>query len=66
MVGVQARETAPSVILLDELDSIGAARDSSSAGSGAVAERALSTLLNEMDGVGHQKDTAVKLQIICT
>jgi SpoVK/Ycf46/Vps4 family AAA+-type ATPase len=53
-----ARERAPSIIVLDELDALGASRgeigDSGGDGHGSssVAERALSTLLNEMDGVG--------------
>ena len=52
-----ARERAPSIIILDELDSIGGRRGGeeegyAAAGGSSVAERALSTLLNEMDGIG--------------
>lgn len=55
----QAREAAPSILLLDELDALGASRATAEGGN-SVAERALSTLLNEMDGVGHQKQAAVR------
>ena len=54
----QAREAAPSVVFIDEMDAIGAKREAASdaagggGGGGSVAERALSTLLNEVDGVG--------------
>ncbi|KAL1520750.1 hypothetical protein AB1Y20_022316 [Prymnesium parvum] len=55
----QAREAAPSILLLDELDALGASRSSGGdSGGGSVAERALSTLLNEMDGVGHARAAA--------
>ncbi|KOO29333.1 hypothetical protein Ctob_002204 [Chrysochromulina tobinii] len=53
----KARENAPSIVLLDELDAIGGSRGdlgeaSEQGGGGTAMERALSTLLNEMDGVG--------------
>lgn len=52
----KARACAPSILLLDEIDSLGGSRgDVGSAedgGGGSVSQRALSTLLNEMDGVG--------------
>ena len=47
----KARATAPSILLLDELDSIASRRSDASTGSGVEA-RILATLLNEMDGVG--------------
>ena len=49
----QAREAAPAIVFIDEIDALGAKRGAASdGGDGAVAERALSTLLNEVDGVG--------------
>jgi cell division protease FtsH len=48
----QAREAAPSIIFIDELDAIGRARQGSSALSGANDEReqTLDQILTEMDG----------------
>lgn len=46
----KARATAPSVLFLDELDAIVGKRSGTS--STGVEARLLSTLLNEMDGVG--------------
>lgn len=50
-----ARRAAPVVLFLDEIDTITGSRDfgGSKDSSEAVSRRALSTLLNEMDGVGH-------------
>ena len=46
----QARECAPSLIVLDEIDALGAKRGG---GEGSqVARRALSAMLNELDGLG--------------
>ncbi|KAL8558315.1 hypothetical protein ACOMHN_059562 [Nucella lapillus] len=50
----KARDLAPSILFLDELDSMVGSRSRSS-GSG-VSERVLSALLNEMDGVGIRTD----------
>lgn len=51
----QAREAAPAIVFIDEIDALGAKRGAASdGGDGAVAERALSTLLNEVDGVGRE------------
>lgn len=48
----RARQTAPSVIFLDEVDALVGSRSQESSGSGnGVAERVLSTVLNEMDGI---------------
>jgi transitional endoplasmic reticulum ATPase len=56
-----ARSAPPAVIIIDEVDGLAASRDGVGAGSGSgfgsgsgssVGERVLSTLLNEMDGVG--------------
>ena len=46
----KARATAPSILFLDELDAIVGKRSGTS--STGVAARLLSTLLNEMDGIG--------------
>ncbi|XP_060073261.1 ATPase family gene 2 protein homolog B-like isoform X2 [Ylistrum balloti] len=54
----RARAGAPSILFLDEIDSIiGKRSDSSSQRS--VQERVLSTLLNEMDGIGVRLDDQV-------
>ena len=48
-----ARARAPAILVIDEIDAIGGSRGEHGGGGGSsVAERALSTLLNEMDGVG--------------
>lgn len=54
----KARALAPSILFLDELDSI-VGRRSEGSSSHSVQERVLSTLLNEMDGVGIRKDEKV-------
>lgn len=49
-----AREAAPCILFLDEVDAIAGSRDSVAAGSGGgvgVGQRVLATLLTEMDGV---------------
>lgn len=50
----KARACAPSILFLDELDSIVGKRSES--GHRGVQERILSTLLNEMDGIGVRMD----------
>lgn len=50
-----AREHAPSIIFMDEIDSIGSARTESSAGNGAgggdsEVQRTMLELLNQLDG----------------
>lgn len=48
----KARAAAPSIIFLDEVDSIASARSSSNDGSGdRVIERVLSQMLIELDGI---------------
>lgn len=50
---LSARKLSPSILVIDELDAIAAKRDEE---SGGVHDRALSTLLNEIDGVeGNRK-----------
>lgn len=59
-----ARRASPSILLLDEIDAIGLSRsliqNESSGGStqSSVQQRALTSLLNEMDGIGLKKATA--------
>ena len=50
----KARATAPSILFLDEIDSVVGKRSDS--GHRGVQERLLSTLLNEMDGIGVRLD----------
>ncbi|XP_072760748.1 ATPase family gene 2 protein homolog A [Anoplolepis gracilipes] len=48
----KARQVAPSIIFIDEIDALGGERGSSSNGSGSnVQERVLAQLLTELDGV---------------
>ncbi|KAG5310732.1 SPAT5 protein, partial [Acromyrmex insinuator] len=48
----KARQVAPSIIFIDEIDALGGERGSSSGGSGSnVQERVLAQLLTELDGV---------------
>jgi SpoVK/Ycf46/Vps4 family AAA+-type ATPase len=50
---------APSILFIDEVDCVVGKRAEGQASKG-VQERVLSTLLNEMDGIGHTADTAVR------
>ncbi|KAI4292783.1 26S proteasome regulatory subunit T6 [Pancytospora philotis] len=47
---VMAREHAPSIIFMDEIDSIGSARTDSSKGSDSEVQRTMLELLNQLDG----------------
>ena len=48
---VMAREHAPSIIFMDEVDSIGSARMESSGGGGdSEVQRTMLELLNQLDG----------------
>ncbi|KAI9102608.1 P-loop containing nucleoside triphosphate hydrolase protein [Phlyctochytrium arcticum] len=58
-----ARQLAPCLVFLDELDNVGTRRDWSDEGGSGVNERILSTLLNEMDGVSERTGVLV---IACT
>ena len=53
----KARATAPSILFIDEIDSLVGKRSES--GQRGVQERVLSTLLNEMDGIGVRLDDNV-------
>ena len=47
---VMAREAAPSIIFMDEIDSIGSARSSSGGGGDSEVQRTMLELLNQLDG----------------
>lgn len=55
----KARRAAPSIIFLDEIDAMVGKRALGKEGGETVQERILSTLLNEMDGVGSVGDVTV-------
>ena len=52
----QARAGAPSILFIDEIDSIVGSRSAVGGKQAGVQERVLSTLLNQMDGVGVKVD----------
>jgi len=57
---VMAREHAPSIIFMDEIDSIGSARIESSTGSGdSEVQRTMLELLNQLDGFESTKNIKV-------
>lgn len=64
----RARQVAPAIVFLDELDALGSARGgggggsngrSGSSSSGGVGDRVLAQLLTEMDGIEALKDVTV-------
>uniref|UniRef100_A0A7S2WD52 AAA+ ATPase domain-containing protein n=1 Tax=Mucochytrium quahogii TaxID=96639 RepID=A0A7S2WD52_9STRA len=56
----KARMAEPSVIFFDEIDALAGSRGSSSnQGAGGVADRVLSQMLTEMDGIGERKRVVV-------
>lgn len=48
-----ARKASPCILFIDSIDTIGSRREWDEDGQSGVNERVLSTLLNEMDGVGN-------------
>jgi 26S proteasome regulatory subunit T6 len=61
---VMAREHAPSIIFMDEIDSIGSSRIDSSSGSGdSEVQRTMLELLNQLDGF--EATTTIKV-LMCT
>ena len=49
---IMAREAAPSIIFMDEVDSIGSSRmESGSGGGDSEVQRTMLELLNQLDGV---------------
>lgn len=55
----QARENAPSIIFIDELDAIGRSRGSISMGSTSEHEQTLNQILTEMDGFSGREGVIV-------
>lgn len=55
----QAREHAPAIIFIDELDSIGRARGQYVSGGGSEQEQTLNQILTEMDGFSSQQGIIV-------
>ena len=47
---IMAREAAPSIIFMDEIDSIGGARQDGSEGGDSEVQRTMLELLNQLDG----------------
>jgi cell division protease FtsH len=55
----EARENAPSIVFIDEIDAIGRKRKSGPASSGEEQSQALNQLLTEMDGFSRGEGTIV-------
>ncbi len=55
----QARENAPAIIFIDELDSIGRARGALALGGASEQEQTLNQILTEMDGFSGQEGVIV-------
>jgi cell division protease FtsH len=55
----QARENAPAIIFIDELDSIGRARGMTAIGGAAEQEQTLNQILTEMDGFSGREGVIV-------
>ncbi len=56
---VMAREHAPSIIFMDEIDSIGSSRVEGSSGGDSEVQRTMMELLNQLDGFEPTKDIKV-------
>lgn len=56
---VMAREHAPSIIFMDEVDSIGSTRVESSTGGDSEVQRTMLELLNQLDGFEPQQNIKV-------
>lgn len=61
-VFIQARQAAPCILFLDEIDTLVGTNTTN--GSGGVESRVMSTLLNELDGVGSNSASANGVIII--
>ncbi len=61
---VLAREHAPSIIFMDEIDSIGSSRMNSTRGDSEV-QRTMLELLNQLDGFESTKDIKVLFFLEC-
>ncbi|CEP23639.1 RPT6 [Cyberlindnera jadinii] len=56
---VMAREHAPSIIFMDEIDSIGSSRVEGSSGGDSEVQRTMLELLNQLDGFENSKDIKI-------
>lgn len=56
---VMAREHAPSIIFMDEIDSIGSSRVESSGGGDSEVQRTMLELLNQLDGFESSKNIKI-------
>ncbi|ORX33931.1 P-loop containing nucleoside triphosphate hydrolase protein [Kockovaella imperatae] len=56
---VMAREHAPSIIFMDEIDSIGSSRNPSGGGGDSEVQRTMMELLNQLDGFESTKNIKV-------
>lgn len=54
------REHAPSIIFMDEIDSIGSSRIESGSGGDSEVQRTMLELLNQLDGFEATKNIKVK------
>jgi 26S proteasome regulatory subunit T6 len=62
---VMAREHAPSIIFMDEIDSIGSTRTESGSGGGdSEVQRTMLELLNQLDGFEPQSNIKVRYYIL--
>ena len=62
---VMAREHAPSIIFMDEIDSIGSSRGESGSGGGdSEVQRTMLELLNQLDGFESTKNI-IKVIMTC-
>ena len=61
---VMAREHAPSIIFMDEVDSIGSARSEGGSGGGdSEVQRTMLELLNQLDGF--EATNKIKVLLLC-
>ncbi len=61
---VMAREHAPSIIFMDEVDSIGSARLESGSGGDSEVQRTMLELLNQLDGFEPKQNIKVTCQLL--
>lgn len=59
---VMAREHAPSIIFMDEIDSIGSSRLEGGSGGDSEVQRTMLELLNQLDGFEATKNIKVREQ----
>lgn len=62
---VMAREHAPSIIFMDEIDSIGSARMESGGGGDSEVQRTMLELLNQLDGFEATNKIKVRRKHLC-